>query len=301
MSTVAATLHANEVPSDEYLVRRLLAAQFPEWAELPLRRHSTTGSDHVQYRLGDELVVRMPRKAGVDPQVDRERTWLPRLAPLLPAAVPEPVAKGEPGEGFPFFWSVYRWIDGEDPPADGVDDPVLAQQLGRFVAALEAIDTAGAPVASRENFGRGLPLATRDEPTRIAIAELEGEIESPAVTAAWEAALAVPEWSGPPMWVHGDLTPENVLVRGSNLAAVIDWGCMGAGDPAVDVMAAWSLFPRAAREVFRGAVEFDDDTWARGRGWALSTALIALPYYAETHLPRAANARFRIEQVLADG
>ena len=300
MSAVAPTLHADEVPSDEHLVRRLLAAQFPEWSGLPVQRHGTTGSDHALYRLGDELVVRMPRKAWVDLQVDKEREWLPRLAPHLPAAVPEPLAKGRPGEGFPFWWSVYRWLDAQDPPAEGVDDPVLAAELGQFVVALRSLDTAGGPIAGPQNFGRGVALEIRDEATRRAITQLEGEFGVAAITAAWEDALRAPVWDGPPVWVHGDLTPENILVRDGRLAAVIDWGCMGMGDPAVDVMAAWSIFPAAARQAFRDAAAVDDATWARGRGWALSTALIALPYYGETHPPRAANARFRIREVLAD-
>jgi aminoglycoside phosphotransferase (APT) family kinase protein len=301
MTAVAARLHADEVPSDEQLVQRLVSAQFPQWAGRPVRRHETTGSDHVQYRLGDDLVVRMPRKAGVDRQVDKERFWLPRLAPSLSAAIPEPVAKGAPGEGFPFSWSVYRWLEADDAPAEGVDDATLAHELARFAVELRRIDPAGGPAPSPSNFGRGEPLAIRDEPTRFAIRELAGEIDTRAVTAAWEAALRAPLWTAEPVWVHGDLAPENILLREGRLAAVIDWGCLGVGDPAVDVMAAWAILCGDARDVFRRAAEVDDDTWARGRGWALSTALIALPYYGETHPPRAANARFRIREVLADG
>jgi aminoglycoside phosphotransferase (APT) family kinase protein len=298
---VAAVLHANEVPSDEHLVRRLVAAQFPEWAGLSVRRHPATGSDHVQYRLGDELVVRMPRKAGVDHQVDKEREWLPRLAPHLPVAVPEPVAKAEPGEMYPFSWSVYRWIDAEDAPAEGLDDAALARDLAEFTSALRAVDAAAGPGAGRENFGRGSPLVLRDEPTRMAIAEIADEVDVDAVRAAWERALVAPAWAGEPMWLHGDLTPENIQLREGRLAAVIDWGCLGLGDPAVDLMAAWSIVVGDARQAFREAAGIDDAMWDRARGWALSTAVIALPYYAETHPPRAANARVRIREVLADG
>jgi aminoglycoside phosphotransferase (APT) family kinase protein len=292
MTAVATTLHADEVPTDEHLVRRLLADQFPQWAGLPVRRHSSTGSDHVLYRLGDNLVVRMPRQPGVDRQVDKEGEWLPRLAPCLPVAVPVPVARGEPGEGYPFGWSVYRWLDGEDAPDEGVDDPALAEDLARFVNALWAIDTTGAP-----RSGRGVPLATRDEPVRAAIAELDAK----EAVSAWERALEAPEWEGPPVWVHGDLAGENVLLREGRLAAVIDFGVLGTGDPAVDLIAAWSILAGGAREVFHAAAGVDDATWERGKGWALSTGLIALPYYAATHPPRAANARYRIAQVLADG
>lgn len=299
MAAVADRLHANEVAIDEPLVRRLLADQFPEWAALALERVPAPGSDHVLYRLGDELVVRLPRKEGVDAQVDKERAWLPRLAPLLPCAVPVPVAKGTRSERYPFAWSVYRWLEGVNPP-DGADSPTLPIDLARFVAALQRIDTSGGPRAGEQNFQRGAPLACRDAPTREAIARLDRQVDVSAVAAAWESSLRAPTWERAPVWLHGDLTPENLLVRGGRLAAVIDFGCLGVGDPACDLMVAWSVLTAKARAVFRTEIPFDDATWLRGRGWALSTALIALPYYERTHLPRAANARYRISEVLAD-
>lgn len=299
MLAVAARLHANEVAIDRQLVRGLLAEQFPRWAQLPVERVVIPGSDHVLYRLGDELLVRLPRKAGVDAQVDKEREWLPRLAPALPSAVPVPVAKGVPSGRYPFSWSVYRWLEGATPK-HGIDDGELAADLARFVAALRRIDANGGPPAGEQNFGRGAPLARREPPTRAAIAELEGRLDIRVVTAAWEDALAAPVWRDAPVWVHGDLTPENLLIRDGRLAAVIDFGCLGVGDPACDLMVAWSVLTGEARSVFRSTLDVDDATWARGRGWALSTALIALPYYADTHPPRAANARYRIAEILAD-
>jgi aminoglycoside phosphotransferase (APT) family kinase protein len=283
-----------------HLVARLLEEQFPDWADLPVERYATTGSDHVLYRLGDELVARLPRKARVDDQIDKERAWLPRLAPSLPVAVPVPLAKGAPGAGYPFSWSVYRWLKGDEVPADGVDDHTLAVDLAAFVRALGRIESAGGPHAGLQNFLRGAPLALRDEATRAALAQLEGAVDTAAATAAWEEALRVPAWTAPQVWVHGDLTPENMLAQRGRLAAILDFGCLGVGDPAVDVMVAWSVFSPEARAVFRAELDVDEATWVRGRGWALSTGLIALPYYAETHPPRAANARFRIRQVLAD-
>jgi aminoglycoside phosphotransferase (APT) family kinase protein len=299
MIAVAERLHANEAIVDDSLVRRLLAEQFPEWAVLPMERVLVPGSDHVLYRLGPELVVRLPRKAGVDAQVDKEREWLPRLASQLPSAVPTPVAKGSPFAGYPFSWSVYRWLDGESPRR-GVDSHELPTDLARFVAALRRIDTRGGPSAGEQNFQRGAPLARRDVPTRAAIAELNGVYDAVALTAAWDDALAAPPWHGPPAWVHGDLTPENLLVRDGRLAAVLDFGCLGVGDPACDLMVAWSLLAGEARSVFRVELGVDDASWRRGRGWALSTALIALPYYADSHPVRAGDARYRIEEVLAD-
>jgi aminoglycoside phosphotransferase (APT) family kinase protein len=299
MAAVADRLHANEVATNEAVVRGLLADQFPEWAHLPIERVPALGSDHVLYRLGGELVVRLPRKEGVEEQVDKERKWLPRLGPLLPHAVPVPVAKGRPSANYPFAWSVYRWLDGVNP-RDGVVARRLAVDLARFVVALQSIATDDGPPAGDQNFGRGEPLARRDERTRAAIVELDGMVDTRAVTAAWEDALAAPAWQGRPVWVHGDLTTENLLVREGRLAAVIDFGCLGVGDPACDLMVAWTVLAGEARRVLRAELGVDEATWARARGWALSTGLIALPYYATTHPPRAANARYRIAEVIAD-
>jgi aminoglycoside phosphotransferase (APT) family kinase protein len=301
MTTVAVAdvLHANEVPVDDIVVRRLLGEQFPEWATLPLERVATPGSDHVLYRLGRDLVVRLPRKEGVDPQIDKERTWLPRLAPLVSCALPTPVAKGTPSRMYPFAWSVYTWLDGDNPP-EGIAASELARDLARFVTTLQSVDIPGGPAPGSENFGRGEPLARRDAATRAAIAQLASELDPRAVTAAWEHALGTPVWEGRPVWLHGDLTTENILVRHGRLAAVLDFGCLGVGDPACDLMVAWSLMTPEDRKVFRAEVGADEETWARGRGWALSTALIALPYYGETHRPRAANARYRIAEILGE-
>jgi len=292
-------MHANEVETDDALVGRLLAAQFPQWAELPITRVHSAGTDHVLYRVGSDLVVRLRRKEHVDEQVDKERTWLPRLAPLVPLELPIPLAKGEPGAGYPFAWSIYGWLEGENP-VEGVADPAVASDLARFVTALRHIDATGGPPAGEQNFFRGAPLALRDEPTRIAIEELRGIVDTGAVASAWDEALGTPAWPGPPVWIHGDLTPENLLLRRGRMAAVIDFGCLGVGDPACDLLVAWSLLSGQGRRVFREEVDVDDDTWARGRGWALSTALIALPYYKDTNPPRAANARYRIREAVAD-
>lgn len=280
-------------------MRRLLAEQFPRWARLPIERWPTPGSDHVLYRVGHDLVVRLPRKEGVDEQVGKERRWLPRLAPLLPHPIPVPVAHGRPSADYPFSWSLYRWLDGVNP-RDGAETAELALDLARFISALQGIPVDGGPPAGTQNFGRGRPLAERDASTRAAIVELGGRIDAAAVIAAWDDALRAPQWAGRPVWLHGDLTPENLLVAGGRLASVIDFGCLGVGDPACDLMVAWSLLTGEARAVFHAEMEVDDATWRRGRGWALSTALIALPYYERTHLPRAANARYRIREVLAD-
>src|SRR6188472_9271 len=211
-----AKMHANELHTDAALVGRLLSAQFPHWAELPIERVPSSGTDNALYRLGDEMVVRLPRIDWAVDGVENAYEWLPRLAPLLPVAVPVPLAQGEPAEGYPWPWSVYPWLQGENPTVDRIADPqALANDLALFIEAMHRIDLAGG-----EPAGRGVPLVERDAQTRAAIAELRGLVDTDAVTDAWEAALRTPAWSGPPLWVHGDLAPGNLLLRGGRLAAV---------------------------------------------------------------------------------
>lgn len=289
-------MHADELHTDATLVRRLLAAQFPQWAALPVERIPSSGTDNALYRLGGDMVVRLPRIHWAVAGVDREQEWLPRVAPFLPVPVPVPLARGEPAEGFPWPWSVCPWLAGENPVVDRIRDArSLATDLAQFVAALQRIDSAGGPAA-----GRGVPLAMRDEPTRTALAALRGAVDSEGVTAAWDAALQTPAWSGPPVWVHGDLAPGNLLLDGGRLTGVIDFGGLGVGDPACDLMVAWNLLPADARRAFRAESGVDDATWTRGRGWALSVALIQLPYYRDTNAALAASARHVIREVLAD-
>ncbi|MEV4393891.1 aminoglycoside phosphotransferase family protein [Nonomuraea sp. NPDC049607] len=287
-------MHADEADIDEALVRRLLAAQFPRWAGLPLRRFPSSGTVNAVFRLGDDLAVRLPRVGNGVGDVAKERRWLPLLVPALPVPIPSVLGQGSPGEGFPWPWSVCRWLDGENPEAGALSDAeALAADVAAFVAALREVDPAGAPDAYR-----GGPLARLDDATRAAIGELDGLIDTAAATAAWKEALSAPGWQGGPVWVHADLMPGNLLVRDGRLSGVIDWGTLGAGDPACDLIPAWNLLPPAAREVFRAALGVDDATWARGRGRALSMALIQLPYYKDTNPAMAANARHVIREVL---
>ena len=297
----ATRMHADEVATDAGLVRRLLAGQFPQWAGLTIVPVPSAGTDNALFRLGDDLVVRMPRIGWATGQIDKERRWLPHLAPHLPLAVPEPLAVGEPAEGFPWRWSVYRWLPGDNATLDRLADPAeAARDLARFVRALQAVDTTGGPRPEPGTFGRGVPLAVRDAGTREAIAACAGLIDTGAATAAWEAALAAPEWRGPPVWLHGDLQSGNLLAVAGRLTAVIDFGALTVGDPACDLMVAWNLFTAETRAAFRDAMGVDDATWARGRGWGLSPALVALPYYRETNPGLAAIARHAIAEVLAD-
>ncbi|TMK76560.1 MAG: aminoglycoside phosphotransferase family protein [Actinobacteria bacterium] len=298
----AEKMHADEVDIDVSLVGRLLAAQFPQWAGLPIERVRPSGTDNAIYRLGDDMAVRLPRRERTSGTLEKERRWLPRLAPLLPLAVPVPLAEGMPAEDYPWKWSVYRWLEGENATVERITDlSQLATDLAQFVAALQRIDPTGGPSPGEHNFFRGAPLAGRDEATRAAIASLARAIDGGAVTAAWEAALRAPEWERPPVWVHGDLDLRNLLVERGRLRAVIDFGGLGVGDPACDVMVAWKVLSADTRDIFRAELSVDEASWARGRGWALSQALIALAYYTlETNPVLVREAQRWMAEVLAD-
>ncbi len=294
-------MHDDELDIDTFLVRRLLATQFPDWAHLPMEPVPSAGTDNALFRLGDEMAVRLPRIHWAVGQAEKEHHWLPKLAPFLPLAVPLPLALGLPGEGYPWHWSVCPWLAGENATHERIGDLRQASlDLARFIAALQRIDPTGGPTPGSHNSGRGAPLAERDAPVRAAIAALEGMYDLAELTAAWETDLYAPAWEGAPVWLHGDLMSGNLLVVDGRLSAVIDFGCLGVGDPACDLQPAWNFFWGEAREVFRAALQVDDATWRRGRGWALSWGLIALPYYKETNQTLAGIARYTIGQVLAD-
>jgi len=291
-------------------VRRLLAAQFPEWASLPITPVASSGTDNALYRLGADKVARLPRIDWAVDAVDREQRWLPKLAPLLPVKIPVPLGTGAPGAGYPWPWSVYGWLAGENPNAGDDHAGVasagsasagsrLALELAHFVRALRRVDVAGGPPAGVGGT-RGVPLADRQAATRTAIDALRGRIDTDAASACWASALAAPAWSGPRVWIHADLSPGNLLCAAGRLNAVIDFGLVGVGDPACDLIVAWNFLTQRSRPAFREAVAVDDATWARGRGWALSIALIQLPYYERSNPALAANARYAIREVLSD-
>jgi len=297
----AGKMHQDEVDTSAALVGRLLAEQFPQWADLPITPVPSAGTDNALYRLGDALAVRLPRIHWAVGQVDKEATWLPRLAPALPLAVPTVLAHGAPGAGYPYPWAVYRWLGGanaaEAPPADMSQ---AALDLAHFLLALQRLDTTGGPAALDHGL-RGAPLAGRDADTRQAIAALGDTMDAAAATAVWEEALRAREWHRPPVWFHGDLLPGNLLVADGRLSAVIDWNGLGVGDPACDLVIAWALFAGESRAAFRAALGVDDATWARGRGHALSQALIFIPYYRHTNPLGVAYHRRTLAAVLADG
>lgn len=292
----AGRMHADEPETDDALVRRLITAQFPHWSGLPVERVGAAGTANAMYRLGADLVVRLPRTAGSADDTAKEHHWLPRLASSLPVAIPAPLGAGVPGEGYPHPWSVYGWLDGSCPAVGDTAEAVpLARDLARFATALHRADPTGGPPSYRSE-----PLAARDRAVRMALADLATEIDTAAAAGIWQTALRAPAPAGPPVWIHADLQPGNMLTADGRLTAVIDFGCLGLGDAAVDLIAAWYVLPAAARDTFRTAAEADDAAWARGIGWALSIALMELQYYRETNAFMADTARHVIAEILAD-
>jgi aminoglycoside phosphotransferase (APT) family kinase protein len=258
------------------LVSGLVASQFPQWAHLPVTPVELDGWDNRTFRLGDDLSVRLPSADGYVAQVEKEQRWLPILEPQLPLPIPRPLAMGHPALGFPRPWSVYRWLPGEPASVQRVADlERFARDLAGFLATLYEVDAAGGPPAGAHNFFRGGPLTTYDRDTREAISALQAEIDAGAATEVWEAAVAA-TWRGKPVWAHGDVTPSNLLVEDGRLSAVIDFGSSGVGDPACDVVIAWTFLFGDSRKAFRDRLALDEGTWARGRGWALWKALITL-------------------------
>lgn len=255
----ARKMHPDEVDTDASLVRRLLAAQFPHWADLPIERVRSGGTDNAIYRLGDDMAVRLPRIEWATAQADKEYEWLPRLAPHLPLAIPVPLAMGMPAGGYPWRWSICRRLRGANALVECVADlRKAAIALADLVAALQRIDTTGGPRPGPHNFGRGVPLAMRDTYTRNAIEKLDGVLDTDAVTAAWDADFHAPTWEAPPVFIHGDLHGGNLLVNHGRLTAVIDFGGLGVGDPACDFMVAWTFLDAESRETFRAALSIDE-------------------------------------------
>jgi aminoglycoside phosphotransferase (APT) family kinase protein len=285
---------------DVSLARRLVDSQFPRWSQLPITAVEFDGWDNRTFRLGSELTLRLPSGDWYAQQVDKEQRWLPVLGPQLPLPIPSPVAKGEPGCGFPYPWSVDRWLDGELASKAPIGDRVgCATTLASFLNALRRVDATGGPGPGQHNFYRGGPLATYEDEALQAIDALGDEVPVEAVMRVWEDAMTT-SWDREPVWFHGDVATGNLLVRDGRLAAVLDFGTSGVGDPACDTVIAWTFFSGASRARFRVDLEVDSATWSRGRGWALWKALITLVGHLERNAPDAAIARRDIDQILTD-
>ena len=259
---------------DAALARRLVDSQFPQWAGLEIRPVELPGWDNRTFRLGEELSVRLPTGEWYAKQVEKEQRWLPALAAELPLPIPAPVAQGVPDDGYPFLWSVYRWLPGEPAATTPPEDPVaFATSVADFLVALARCDASGGPAPGEHNWFRGGPLAYYEREALHAVDELAGRIDRDDVLAAWEDAMRS-RVEGEPVWFHGDVAVGNLLVRDGHLAAVIDFGTSGVGDPACDVVLAFTYLRGTAREAFRAELGVDAGTWSRGRGWALWKALI---------------------------
>ncbi len=295
--TIAAVRKSDITPE---LVAGLLAEQFPQWADLPLRRVDVDGIDNTTFRLGETMSVRLPSSEWYNDQTEKEQRWLPVLAEQLPLPVPAPIAMGEPGYGYPMPWSVNRWIDGDTVTAENVTDLAqFASAIADFLTALYKIDPAGGPQPGQHSCFRGAPLTVYDSETRDSLAALEGHIDTRLAADVWRTALRA-DWQGPPVWFHGDIAPGNLLVTGGQLNAVIDFGCCGVGDPACDTVIAWTFLSGESRRAFMEKLPVDSATWARGRGWAIWKAMKVLVSALENDPEDAIATRRVIEEVMAD-
>lgn len=259
---------------DSSLAHLLVATQFPEWKNLPIRQVAVSGWDNRTFHLGEDMLIRMPSRSDYASQVEKEQKWLPKLAPFLPVSIPVPLAMGAPGNGYPFKWSIYLWLDGKTARAGKIDDlSVFAINLAQFLIALQSIDSSDGPLAGPHSFYRGGSLAIYDAETRQAIHALQGKIDSAAAIKVWEASLAT-SWDALPVWVHGDISAGNLLVQNGRLSAVIDFGQLCIGDPACDLSIAWTFFKSESRKAFRETLPLNAGTWARAKAWTLWKALI---------------------------
>ncbi|BCJ36482.1 hypothetical protein Athai_39850 [Actinocatenispora thailandica] len=291
--------HPDEIDIDRALVAGLIEKQFPQWAHLPIVKVASDGTDNAMYRLGDDMAVRLPRLPRAAEMVIKEQRWLPELAPLLPLAIPVPLAAGMPDDEYPYPWSVYRWLAGMDLAHDsGSNLEEAAVGLGQFLTALQAIDTTGGPSSARAT-----PVDPRDDGSvrsTIGYLAASGVIDAEPAIGVWKAALAAPAWRRSPLWIHGDLFPSNLLATNGLLTGVIDFGLLGLGDPACDMLPAWTLLTTGSRDLFRAESGADDATWVRGRGWALSAGLGAVRVYRVTNPVLAAAGHRAIAETIAD-
>ena len=293
---VQVKMHKGEIDINMALVRRLLTEQFPHLAERPITLIRSTGTVNAVYRLGDDLCVRLSRGAKWADNPDREWEWRPQNAPHVSLAIPQPVARGKPTNIYPYPWAIYRWIEGASYQDDLIsDERQVAHDLVNFILELRRVDRQGAPRGGRA------PLSELDAVTRSAIEASRGVIDTKAVLAAWNRSLAVPAWNGKPVWIHGDLLKSNLLVRNDQLCAVVDFGGVGIGDPAADVIPAWAVFNRVGREAFRQALAVDDETWNRARGYALHQAVMIIPYYPETNPQFVTMAKRTVNELIEAG
>lgn len=288
-------MHEGEIALDIALVKRLLVEQFPHLSENSITVVRSMGTVNAIYRLGDELYVRLPRLEAWADGIDNEWTWLPKLAPHISLKIPKPLVRGKSTDWYPCPWAIYHWIEGS-PYQDRLisDERQLAHDLVNFILELRSIDRLGAPHGGRQ------PLVELDKATRSAIESSRGVIDTEMALMAWVRSLEALPWDGNPVWIHGDLLKSNLLVQNGRLCAIIDFGGVGIGDPAADVVPAWSVFNKVGREIFRQTLGVDDETWNRARGYALHQALMIIPYYPKTNPEFVTMAKRTVEEILTE-
>lgn len=285
---------------DAALVRTLVARQFAQWADLPVRAVAEGGWDNRTFHLGDAMSVRLPSAERYVAQVEKEHRWLPTLASQLPLPIPAPLAIGRPDAGYPWPWSIYGWIEGDRASRGAISDlTAFAEDLADFLVALRRIDASDGPIAGAHNFHRGGSLAVYNGETRQALNALADELDVSLLTKIWECALGS-SWREKPVWVHGDIAEGNLLVRDGRLSAIIDFGSSGVGDPSSDLVIAWTLFDEPARNAFRARVGLDRQTWERARGWCLWKALITIAEHRHEDREKADTHRRWIDRIVAD-
>jgi aminoglycoside phosphotransferase (APT) family kinase protein len=291
---------AEKINITETLVQSLVAKQFPQWSHLPIQAVKNGGWDNRTFHLGKEMLIRMPSGAHYAGQVEKEQTWLPKIASKLPLAIPTPIAMGKPDEIYPWKWSINRWLPGEAAATATIADLCdFAKALAEFLKALQSIDPAGGPLAGPHSFYRGGDLAVYGLETRQAISVLKNNIDAHVATEIWEMALTT-TWQNPPVWVHGDISVGNLLVSQGKLTAVIDFGQLAVGDPACDLAIAWTFFRGKSRDAFYQTLQLDPGTWARGRAWTLWKALILAAGIAGSNSVEAKQCLQSINEVMAD-
>ena len=289
-------MHDDEIEIDISLVRKLIESQFPAWASLPIEPVPSMGTDNALFRLGDAIQARLPRIHWAIKNIEKEFMWLPQIAPFISVPITTPLQMGKPIDQYPYAWAIYDWLDGDIPePGCSACGREFVADLVDFLAQLQNVTLPDSPTAAR-----GTPLIERDAPTRKAISELEGVIDTRLAAQIWDAALAIPYWDRPPVWVHGDLLPGNILIKEGRLSGIIDFSCMGLGDPSCDLIVAWNLLGASDRTLFRELLQVDEGTWRRGQAWALSQSLLILPYYKNTNPDLVAIANYTLGEIFAD-